>query len=174
MQMLEIISSNYVTLLSYWVRLSDCYYFKQTVTKVKLHSLKDWWPLRQIQSHKELEVRIESDSKWAWNFFLRWKKSAKIRSGQWLQKSLNHWVIKTKTKKTAPKFLINTIAVSSFDYALICQFLYFGVGSRLLWLKHQLCHLEISGFTSLDHYLTCKMGAKWQASSLSCCEDQLN
>ena len=81
MQMLEIISSNYVTLLSYWVRLSDCYYLKQTVTKVKSHSLKDWWPLRQVQGYKELEVRIESDSKWVWNFFLRWKKSAKIRSG---------------------------------------------------------------------------------------------
>lgn len=38
-----------------------------------------------------------------------------------ITESLSH---KNKqTKKTAPKFLINTIAVSSFDYALICQFL---------------------------------------------------
>lgn len=101
MQMLEIRSSNYVILLSYWGSLSDCYYSKQTVTKVKSHSFKDWWPLRQIGGYIGLEVRVESDYKLVWDFFPGWKKSSKIRTLM-IAKSLNYWVVK-RTKQTNKK-----------------------------------------------------------------------
>lgn len=99
----------------------------------------------------------------------KWRLDQELMAAK-ITESLSH---KNKQKKLHPEFLINAIAVSSFDYALICQFLYFGVGSGAVEAQTPALPLRNFRFHLSRPLSHLKMGVKWQASSLSC-EDQLN